>query len=423
MKPRKHLNYNELLKLYLYISKGYSINYIASLLNCNKSTIYRVIHKHREFHTGQTIFASKYYKNCMYINECKNNKIYRCPSNCPKFKKYECEKLREFPYICDFCSKKNSCLKDKYTFNPEKAYAQRVMDNRESKKGPQVKNSVLKRFDEFIAPLIKKGLSIETIESEYKESFPVSSRQVRNWIDNKVFGDLSRADLINAQKRDYKKEYSYDKISKNPLIKVGRTYECYLKFQEDTNIIDRFEIDTVHGKQKDRISILTIHFPRFKFQFGFILDGCTSFQVNKVFNDIKEKIGKNEFIKMFKVLLSDNGPEFDRLHELEIDPDTNEEIIKVFFTRPYSSGDKGSCEKNHELFRYFIKKGESLNDLTQNDLDYMFSNINSYPRKSLNYKTPYELMTNWFKEDIINKLGIKKIEFKDLVMKKINKKE
>ena len=138
-------------------------------------------------------------------------------------------------------------------------------------------------------------------------------------------------------------------------------------------------------------------------------------------NEIKGKVGKDNYIKMFKVILADNGPEFDRLHELEIDNETGEKITSIFYTRPYRSGDKGSCEKNHVLFRYIIKKGISFSDLTQEDVSFMFSNINSYPRESLDYKTPYDLMKNKFKEEVLNKLGIVKIEFKNITFKKKKK--
>lgn len=38
----------------------------------------------------------------------------------------------------------------------------------------------------------------------------------------------------------------------------------------------------------------------------------------------------------------------------------------------------------------FIIKGWSFDSLEQKDIDLLFSHINSYPRKSLNKKTPYQ---------------------------------
>ena len=87
-------------------------------------------------------------------------------------------------------------------------------------------------------------------------------------------------------------------------------------------------------------------------------------------------------------------------------------------TIPYRSGDKGSCEKNHELFRYVISKGKSLDDITQEELNFIFSNINSYPRKSLNYNTPVDVMIKLMGINFVSKLGICKIPFKQLTFKK-----
>ena len=47
----------------------------------------------------------------------------------------------------------------------------------------------------------------------------------------------------------------------------------------------------------------------------------------------------------------------------------------------------------------------------------MFSHINSTPRKSLNYKSPYEVFTFMYGEDVTKKLNIQKIQ-RDKVISK-----
>ena len=51
-------------------------------------------------------------------------------------------------------------------------------------------------------------------------------------------------------------------------------------------------------------------------------------------------------------------------------------ICRTFFTRPYRSNEKAECERNHETIRYCLPKGKSLNNLTQDQVNEMFSNIN-----------------------------------------------
>ena len=91
--------------------------------------------------------------------------------------------------------------------------------------------------------------------------------------------------------------------------------------------------------------------------------------------------------------------------------------LRVYFTNPYRSTDKASCERNHEFIRYVIPKGHSLNNLTQDKVDLLFSHINSYVRESNYNKTPFELIEERFGIDFLNNIGIKKILPQDVLLK------
>ena len=71
---------------------------------------------------------------------------------------------------------------------------------------------------------------------------------------------------------------------------------------------------------------------------------------------------------------------------------------------------KGAIEKNHEYIRYVLPKGSSFDELTQEKTNVLMSNINSTSRDTLNGKTPYQATLMILDEEIINKLGIVKIE-------------
>ena len=66
-----------------------------------------------------------------------------------------------------------------------------------------------------------------------------------------------------------------------------------------------------------------------------------------------------------------------------------------------------------------------MSNITQNDLDLMFSHINSTPRKSLKDKTPYEVFcfmmstpqNNMRGKDILNLLNIKEIKRDEVILK------
>ena len=56
------------------------------------------------------------------------------------------------------------------------------------------------------------------------------------------------------------------------------------------------------------------------------------------------------------------------------------------------SSQKAKIENNHNYVRDIITNELSLKNITQQDLNLVFSHINSTPRESLNGKTPYEMM-------------------------------
>lgn len=88
---------------------------------------------------------------------------------------------------------------------------------------------------------------------------------------------------------------------------------------------------------------------------------------------------------VFKTVTSDNGSEFAKLSELE------SQGIKVYFTHPYSSWEKGTNECHNKLLRRFIPKGVSMAEYSGDDISYMADWANTLPRKILGYRTPDEL--------------------------------
>ena len=81
------------------------------------------------------------------------------------------------------------------------------------------------------------------------------------------------------------------------------------------------------------------------------------------------------------------------------------------------SAQKPHVENNHNFIRDIVPNGYPLTNLTQADLDLMFSHINSTPRKSLNGKTPYEAFSFLFGSDTARKLNIAPIERDKVTLK------
>lgn len=414
----KHSSYADFLLLYKCIYYEYPIEKSCELLGKNRSTIFRIIHKYSNFVKGYK-FREGNHRGCLFLKDCiRKDNFTMCPKDCSHFKKYICSHLLKWPYVCNTCEKEQSCHKDKRFFDPEYALGVIRKNESESKRAPKIDARKLEAFDNFISPFIKAGVSIEAVYQRYPGEFPASVRTVRNWI-NTGYLSIKRSDLINTLSRPYvSRAYKYEPTTtRNPLMKASRTFEDYLKFKEQHPGDNIVQLDTVHGKRGDKKCILTIYDVVSKLQLGILLENFTPKEVNKKIVEIRSLIGDKAYAKIFRIMLADNGPEFDELYKLEIDDETGEKWLNVFFTRPYRSGDKGGCERNHEFFRYILIKGKTMDSLTQEDLNLYFSMINSYPRKSLGGKCPIEIFDEIYGKDFHNKLNLTHLSLKEINFK------
>ena len=103
---------------------------------------------------------------------------------------------------------------------------------------------------------------------------------------------------------------------------------------------------------------------------------------------------KNAMVGAFKVyprivktMTLDNGTEFALHDEIEKELQT-----KVYFTHPYSPWERGLNENTNGLIRRFFPKGTDFSKITNIELLSIQNLINERPRKSLNYKTPKEVL-------------------------------
>lgn len=85
-------------------------------------------------------------------------------------------------------------------------------------------------------------------------------------------------------------------------------------------------------------------------------------------------------------LTVDNGKEFYDHREL-----ARTTGVKVYFTHPYSSTERGSIENLNGLVRYYLPKRTSFAKVTQSRLNEIEKLLNHRPRKCLGYLTPHEV--------------------------------
>ena len=130
--------------------------------------------------------------------------------------------------------------------------------------------------------------------------------------------------------------------------------------------------------------------------------------------DYLQDLLREDFSKLFSLLLTDRGPEFEVYKLFEINQQTGEIRSNIFYCNPQTPSQKPHVENNHNYVRDILPNGKNLSNLTQEKLNLMFSHINSTPRESLGGKTPYEVFSFFYGTEILDKLSIQKIE-KDMV--------
>jgi transposase, IS30 family len=87
-----------------------------------------------------------------------------------------------------------------------------------------------------------------------------------------------------------------------------------------------------------------------------------------------------------KTITFDNGSEF--YHHQRI---TDELGIATYFADPYAAYQRGVNENTNGLLRQYLPKGARFDTLTQSQLQAIVEELNNRPRKTLGYRTPYEV--------------------------------
>jgi IS30 family transposase len=149
---------------------------------------------------------------------------------------------------------------------------------------------------------------------------------------------------------------------------------------------------------------------------AFKRDANTARSVTEIFDRLYTLLGKETFQNLFRLCLTDCGSEFSNPSALEFD-NGGERRTRIFYTKPGAPYQKGACENNHSLIRRVIAKGTSLKAYSQADFDLLMNHINSYTRKKLNNRSPFETFSFLHDPLILEKLGVIFINPDDVTLK------
>ncbi|MEG1506615.1 MAG: IS30 family transposase [Bacilli bacterium] len=419
----KHLSLDNRLEIEKGLKEGLSFKQIGTIIDKDCTTVSKEIRNHIQ-HKMIGGHARKFC-DCVYRTKCEYRpKGKFCnQSNCDHYKKEICSKLSKPPYVCNGCKMRNRCTLSKQIYEAiyaQKEYKETLIDVRE---GINFSKKEIDALNEILVPLIQnQKQSIHHACINNKNKIMCSEKEIYNLVDKGVL-EVRNIDLPRKVRyRNKQKRKTYYKIDKNCL--KNRKYEDFLKFIElnsDTNIV---EVDTVEGIKGGKV-LLTLHFVNASFMLAFLRDHNDAQSVIDIFNTIEEICGLKLFMELFPVILTDNGSEFSNPSEIEMNV-KGESRTKVFYCEPGRSDQKGACEVNHEMIRRVLPQTTSFDELKQEDINLLMSNINSYKRKKLNDCSPLQMFNLMFGNEIAIKLGIKEIDsnainLSDELLKKYNK--
>ena len=319
-----------------------------------------------------------------------------------------CPLLNKAPFVCNGCHKRRQNCGFKKIFylakQAQKQYEQTLVEARE---GTPLNSKTFWDMDKVISDGVKKGQHIYHILKTH--NLDVSSSTVYRHI-RKGYLSIAPIDLARAVKFKERRKSKLPSIPKE--AKKGRSYEDFLNYLALKQLNSWLEMDTVMGRMGGKV-LLTFNLSFCNFIFARLLDNKTALEVTKHLYDIKNTLHQadKDFFQLFPVILTDNGGEFARVDDIEMDVQGES---KLFFCDPNRSDQKGRIEKNHTLIRDILPKGTSFDNLTQEDINLVCSHVNSVKRAALNGKSAYELFAFTYGEETPKLLGISKIPAEDV---------
>ena len=396
----KHLTFEERCKIEEYINKGFRKYQIANELNKSQSTILREIRNNRVLKPRKIFNENPF--NCIHLKDCKV-----CTGKCRYYETEKCNRRDKFIGACNNCPDIKKCKLDQYFYKAKFAhekYRETLVDARQ---GVNLNTSELFDIAHIICPLIDKGQSLYTILNNHPE-IKLSVKTLYTYIEMGLFKDWGITNL--SLKRKVKRKIRSKKLKKRsePANYTGRKYEDYLQFKEDNPDVPTTEMDTVYNNQAGPY-IQTFIFENTSLMIGILHTEKTADSMSKALDLIQDKLTAEEYQKIFSLLLTDRGTEFAKPVQFEVNIDTGEIRSKIFYCDAQMSSQKPHVENNHNFVREILPNGQSWTNLTQEKVNLVFSHINSTPRKSLGGKTPYEVFSFLYGENILKKLNIQKI--------------
>ena len=386
----KHLTSDERQEIHLCLDRGMTFKAIAKRVGKDPTTISKEVKNHIS----------------VQATNVKKSKIDGTPID-----DKPCPELLKAPFVCNPCkNRRYKCPYQKQLYLAKTAQEEYKSLLTEAREGIPLNKEKFYETDAIITSGIKKGQHLYHIMKS--NDLGVSKSTVYRHL-HRGYLTVSKVDFPRVVKFKVRRVRREDYIPK--AAKLGRTYDDFLLYKDEHGITSWVEMDTVIGRVGGKV-IMTFDFTFCNFMFGLLMDDKSAAEATLKIRALKARLRSSDirFGDVFPLILTDNGGEFANVAAFTSD-DEGEIETELFFCDPYRSSQKPKVEKTHTLFRDIVPKGEPFDHLDQENVDLIFSHVNSVKKKSLNGKTAYEMFTFTFGDGVARQLGIVPIPSSDVV--------
>lgn len=316
---------------------------------------------HKQF-TEKQVYAIEIYLDEKYNYSEIGRKLWKDPSSVSRLVwKYKSTKTGKF--YASMCIKQRNKLKS----DVNKRNRTRIKDNI--------------HLEEFILKYIKRYWSPEQIAGRWK--YETKERLSKDTIYLYVYE--YHPELIQKYFRRKWKKYQHRRREKYQL-NDRKMIDDRPEIVETRKRIWDWEWDTVIWKYWWSKQVILTNVER---KSGYLL--ARKIQDKSWDSVLDGTVECFKYIPQYKqrTMTYDNGREFSLHRMIEF-----ETSLDVYFAHPYCSWERWTNENTNGLLRQFTPKKTDFEKISQKQLKYYVSLINSRPRKRLNYKTPTEIFFN-----------------------------
>ena len=221
------------------------------------------------------------------------------------------------------------------------------------------------------------GAALES--GKFRRDEMVCTKTLYNYVDMGLL-PIKNIDLPEKLRRNTK-----SKKARQNKKNLGRSIEERPEIVAFRKEFGHWEIDTVVGKKDEgEPCVLTLVERMTRLCIWVKARNHTAEAITEALNKVMSYFAERKD-QVFKTITGDNGSEFAGPSLLEYGE------LKVYFTHPYSSWEKGTNECHNRMLRRVIPKGKSISDYTADEICLFADCINGLPRKILGYRTPEQL--------------------------------